>query len=113
MDREETVTEKRKTISRRDWLNPVGSSDTGSVEWYVDYSIARFVAADLTIRDCSRSVILSFGWDTPGEGTVSEDWFATYEARLEKLDLLLDSLKDLRREMVKRRPRQKKVVKDS
>lgn len=97
-----------KVKGRRDWLNPPNSPDTGWVSWKTE-SGKGWMDVYLNISDCNRNICLDFSF-TNNDSPYFRD---SVEDRLTKIDLLLDSIKELRKEMVKHRPRKKKAVSDT
>lgn len=82
-------------VSKRDWLNPEDSSDTGAihhrcgVEEYDEP--CSYIDAALQVRDCSRSVDLEFScYDEK-----------SYNERLIKIDKIIEHCKGLRSALVK------------
>lgn len=59
---------KRYQKDRRAWLNSVSDADTGAVQSSVEYedwghgSNNWYIAADMSIWDCSKKITLSFGF---------------------------------------------------
>lgn len=90
---------KRTNKSGRVWFNPRNLDDTGALSWNVQSSRVEWANAHLTLRDCSRQIILDFSFGDSVEK----------KARLKKLDLIMDQLTKMRETLVSVRIRKKKT----
>ena len=92
-------------ITRRAWLNPANSADTGSSRVYArvmkDTDNAE-LSASLTIRDCSRSIDLNFDVGPWNEDTVA--------ARRKKLQVLRRHLDVIEKGLDEYEKREKEYV---
>lgn len=76
----------------REWLNPIESYDTGSLQTSVtvDAEDSAYVDADFSLRDCSRSVSITFTfWDEK-----------SFEERVAKIETIIDSLQEMKESMI-------------
>ncbi len=57
----------KKKVNKRQWLNPIGSDDTGALSVAIEYDtkdrVQPFFYAGLQVRDCGRQIGLSFNAD--------------------------------------------------
>lgn len=84
---------KKTLVSKRYWLNPKNHEDTGHVKavvsldsWTLEGEPLCDIEAEFALADCYRKVTLEFGCQTK-RGAAQ---------RLKKLDMIIDSLKQIR-----------------
>lgn len=78
--------EKPINFKKRTWLNPVTSYHSGSMQWSFTEDVKyNNNDVDFTLRDCSRSISLSFEIDSKKQK----------EATLRKLKLIINALTEL------------------
>jgi len=75
-------------LSDRKWLNPKNSYDSGAIQYSVSSDFG-YVEATLDIWDCSKKIGLTFSFE-------NED---SAKLRLEKINILLSSLEDMKKAM--------------
>ena len=69
---------------KRKWLNPKRSSNSGMITWGAELDY-QYLTMDMGIWDCSRKVVLDFGFGTEtGRAVV-----------LKKLSIMEEAIKDL------------------
>jgi len=76
-------------LSKRKWLNPKSSPDTGAVSYTltVEKGDNWFVGnSDLSIWDCSRKIVLDISFYNKRE----------WKQRIKKLNTLIESMEELR-----------------
>ena len=79
---------KVKEVGSRSWLNPNKNSDTGAVQWYVEYNDYG-PQCQFSIWDCSRKISLDFSfYNEKGANQ-----------RAKKIDILVKHLLLMKKEM--------------
>lgn len=76
---------KEYTTSKRLWLNPKNSEDTGAVHWNV-CADSYYLSGDFSIWDCSRKITLNFGIYNEKDAI----------DRAKKINMLIESLEAFR-----------------
>ncbi len=80
-------------LSKRKWLNPKGSCDSGAIHYSVQ-SEYNYVDSSLYIWDCSRKVGLAFGFSNERSAKI----------RLRKVNMIIEALEEMKEAMGKAYP---------
>lgn len=88
------------TFITRDWLNPDDSEDTGHLHIRAEACSSTvddepYWTIDFRLYDCFRKAELDFSYDND---------ISQWENRIEKVDLLIDRLNEMREWIVKHKP---------
>lgn len=92
-------------LSKRIWLNPKDSTDTGAIHWQIEQSDDSEIYAAINIWDCGKKVSLNFDC-----GITS--WSTSPAERAKKIDLMVGALQEFKAAMGKAYANLKEVEKD-
>lgn len=80
-------------LSKRKWLNPKSKCDSGAIQYSV-HSEYNYIEANMDIWDCSKKIGLTFSFGDKKNAKI----------RLVKINILIDSLIEMKKAMGKAYP---------